>query len=327
VRACGDQSRTARLAPNGVIGDARPPPRYAAAVIDLHSHSTCSDGSDAPERLARLAADTGLAAVALTDHDTVEGFGAFAAAASALGVRPVRGAEISCLEEGRSVHVLCYFVSEDPQSSLRGLLASLSGDRDRRNAELAAKLQALGYERITLHDVAAAAGPDTASLGRPHFADALLRNYPGEFASRQDVFDQLLGSSGRAYVPKSHVPVAAAAAAARLDGAVTVLAHPLITFLAGSSSEDRTLPAIEAALDPILARLAAEGLVGLECYYPRHDRLETELLIELARRHGLAVTGGSDYHGDKKADLSLGTGTGSLAVPDELLDALEARRP
>jgi len=296
-------------------------------VIDLHSHSTSSDGSDPPERVARLAADAGLSAVALTDHDTVDGFEAFAAAAAQLGVRPVRGTEISCLEEGRSVHVLCYFVSEDPDSALRGLLASLSGDRDRRNVELAAKLQSLGYERVTLDDVVAAAGPDTASLGRPHFADALLRHYPGEFASRQDVFDRLLGSSGAAYVAKSHVPVARAADAARSDGAVTVLAHPLITFLSGTTSEDRTLASIEAALDPLLARLAADGLVGLECYYPRHDRYETELLLELASRHGLAATGGSDYHGDKKADLSLGTGTGSLAVPDELLEALEARRP
>jgi len=295
-------------------------------VIDLHSHSSCSDGSEPPERLAGLARDAGLRAVALTDHDTVEGFASFEAACAPFGIRAVRGAEISCLEDDRSVHVLCYFVSDDGGSELRGLLASLSEDREARNAALVQRLQALGYERVTLDEVAKSSGPETASLGRPHFADALLRLYPSEFSSRQMVFDELLGSSGRAYVAKSHVSVRAASDAARADGALTVLAHPIITYLGSMRPDERSLEAVERTLDPVLARLAGDGLSGLECYYPRHDPLETELLLDLAVRHGLSPTGGSDYHGDKKADLSLGTGTGSLAVPDELLEALEARR-
>jgi hypothetical protein len=120
--------------------------------------------------------------------------------------------------------------------------------------------------------------------------------------------------------------VAEASSAARADGAVTVLAHPLISLLGAVAPDDRTLPAIEKRLEPVLERLADDGLSGLECYYSRHDELETEVLVGLARRHGLAVTGGSDYHGLNKPDLSLGIGSGALRVPDELLDELDARR-
>ena len=296
-------------------------------MIDLHCHSSCSDGTDAPERLAALAGDVGLRAVALTDHDTVDGFERFDAACTARGIRAVRAAEISCLEDGRSVHVLCYFVSDDPASALRTLLGSLSGDRERRNVELVSRLAALGYTKVTIDEVRASAGEATASIGRPHFAEALMRLYPDEFASRQAIFDELLGSNGRAYVQKSRVSVAEASAAASADGAVTALAHPLISFLGDVRGDDRTLADIESRLDPLLERFASDGLTGLEAYYPRHDRLEADCLVAMARRHGLCATGGSDYHGATKPDLSLGVGTGSLAVPDELLDELEARRP
>jgi 3',5'-nucleoside bisphosphate phosphatase len=296
-------------------------------VIDLHCHSSCSDGTDPPEHLARLAADAGLAAVALTDHDTVAGFEAFEHACAGLGVRAVRGAEISCLDEGRSVHVLCYFISEDPDSSLRRLLATLSGDRDRRNTELLARLTELGYDRVTIDEVRQSADASTSSIGRPHFANALLRLYPSEFSSLQGVFDTLLGSSGAAYVDKARVSVAEASAAARADGAVTVLAHPLITLMPDARADDRTLGAIERRVEPVLERLVADGLGGIESYYSRHDALETELLVSLARRHGVVPTGGSDFHGATKPDLRLGRGTGSLAVPDELLVELEGARP
>jgi len=296
-------------------------------VIDLHCHSSCSDGTDPPERLARLAADAGLRAVALTDHDTVAGFDAFDAACADLGVRAIRAAEISCLEEGRSVHVLCYFISGDEDSALRRLLATLSDDRARRNRALLVRLAELGYDRVTIEEVRASADDVTTSIGRPHFANALLRLYPTEFSSRQDVFDALLGSRGAAYVDKARVSVAEASAAARADGALTSLAHPLITLMGDARADDRTLEAIERRVEPVLERLVADGLGGLESYYSRHDALETQLLASLARRHGVVPTGGSDYHGSTKPDLALGRGTGSLAVPDELLEELEGTRP
>lgn len=294
-------------------------------MLDLHCHSSCSDGTDPPEDLAGLAAAAGLRAVALTDHDTVDGFGRFSAACEGTGVTPIRAAEISCLEEGRSTHVLCYFVSDDETSALRGLLDALAGDRRRRNDLLVARLRELGYERVTEAEVLASAGGDGGSIGRPHFADALLRCYPGRFASRQEVFDTLLGSGGAAYVPKARVSVAEASAAARADGALTALAHPLVTFFPPGTPEVG-LDAVERRMDEVLGRLAAAGLSALECYYPRHDAATTELLVGLARRHGLVPTGGSDYHGANKPGLALGIGSGDLAVPDAALDELDERR-
>jgi hypothetical protein len=296
-------------------------------MIDLHCHSSCSDGTDPPEQLARIAAGAGLSAVALTDHDTVVGFDAFDTACQDLGVRAVRAAEISCLDEGRSVHVLCYFISEDEGSDLRRLLATLSGDRELRNQALLERLAELGYDRVTLEEVRRSADEGTTSIGRPHFANALLRLYPAEFSNLQGVFDTLLGSKGAAYVSKAHVSVAEASAAARADGAVTVLAHPLITLMPDIHADVRNLEAIERRVDPVLERLVADGLGGLESYYSRHDALETQLLVSLARRHGIVPTGGSDFHGSTKPDLVLGRGTGSLCVPDELLQELEDSRP
>lgn len=296
-------------------------------MIDLHCHSSCSDGTDSPEQLAALAVTIGLRAVALTDHDTVDGYDAFDTACQEHGIRTVRATEISCLEEDRSLHVLCYFVSEDRDTDLRRLLSTLSSDRTARNDELLARLAELGYDRVTMDEVRASADAGTTSIGRPHVADALLRLYPREFASRQAVFDELLGRTGRAYIRKAHVSVAEASAAARQDGALTVLAHPLISLMPDVWAENRTLDEITRRVDPVLERLRTAGLTGVECYYSRHDALETERLVELARSHGLVPTGGSDYHGANKPDISFGTGTGSLAVPDELLGELEAARP
>jgi predicted metal-dependent phosphoesterase TrpH len=322
------QSRTRGRTPSTSDGtDPRgSPPRYDPAVIDLHCHSACSDGTDSPEALAERAAAVGLRAVALTDHDTIAGFERFSGSCAPHGIRAIRGSEISCLDDGRSAHVLCYFVSDDPHSALPSLLTSLAEDRAQRNEQLFERLADLGYGRVTRDEVLRDAGGDATSIGRPHFADALLRLYPGAFASRQAVFDDFLGAGGQAYIQKAHVSIADASRAAAAEGAVTVLAHPLITLLGDVPSATRTLEQIERRVDPVLGRLRSDGLTGVECYYSRHDPAETELLVTLAARHGLVATGGSDYHGDKKPDISLGTGTGSLSVPDDLLDALDAAR-
>ena len=278
-------------------------------MIDLHSHSTASDGSDSPSALVALAKRQGLAAVALTDHDTVEGLAEAQAAADGVGVRLVQGCELSCEVGSASMHLLVYFLSDGP-GPLQDRLAGLQAARADRNRRIVDVLQAHGLD-VTLEEILTEAG--RGSVGRPHVAGVLLRK--GYVESVQDAFDRWLGNGKPAYLDRERLLPAEAIALAHASGAVTVLAHP--TSLGYEAAE----------LEKFVAGLAADGLDGLECEYGRYSPDTRARLRALAERHGLAVTGGSDYHGRYKPDLSLGTGLGDLNVPDDLLDALEERRP
>ena len=277
-------------------------------MIDLHTHSRCSDGTDPPERVVELAAAAGCSAVALTDHDTLAGVPPAAAAARRLGIRLIAGCEVSCAAPTGSAHVLCYFV-DDQRSPLADELARLRRDRAERNAALFARLDELGLP-ATEAEVRAEAGSE--GIGRPHVAAVLVRN--GAAATIDEAFDRYLGRGAPAYVPKARVSVAEVARLAAASKAVAVLAHPLSLGLS------------DAALEATVAELAAGGLGGLECHYGRYDPPTRSALAELAGRHGLVATGGSDFHGAYKADLAVGVGTGDLRVPDAALDALDARR-
>lgn len=278
-------------------------------MIDLHTHSSCSDGTDEPEQVVELAAAAGCSAVALTDHDTLAGIPAARARAAALGITLVSGCEVSCAFRGRSAHVLVYFAdSED--GPLHDELAGLRRDRVARNRELAARLRHLGLDVTYEEIVREAAGEESA--GRPHAAAVLVRH--GYADSIPDAFDRWLGRGAPAFVPKARVEPAALAAVARSAGAVTVLAHPL------------TLELDPTGLEQAVAELAGAGFAGLECYYARYTPTTRQELAALAGRHGLVATGGSDYHGTVKAGLTVGTGEGDLVVPDEALGALAAFR-
>jgi len=280
-------------------------------VIDLHTHSDRSDGSEAPARVVELAGEVGCSAVALTDHDTLEGLPAARVRADELGIRLVAGCEVSCLPvAGGGVHVLVYFV-DDTTSPLGLELARLRQDRRARNDALADRLQQLGIP-VTV-DMAAAHAGTVAGIGRPHFAQAMLDI--GAVASLDDAFERYLGNGGAAYVPKGRLTVADVCRLARDSGGVAVLAHPLTVGLSGD------------ALAATVARLAAAGLVGLEVVYGRYSPRQRTDLGNLARRFGLVATGGSDFHGASKPDLHVGTGTGDLKIPDRVLDQLETARP
>lgn len=279
-------------------------------MIDLHTHSTCSDGTDPPARIPELAARAGCSAVALTDHDTLAGLGAARHRAGELGVRLVPGCEVSCAFRGGSAHVLVYFV-EGGDGPLQEELARLRRDRVARNRRLAERLRELGLDVTYEELVAEAAGEE--SLGRPHVAAVLVRH--GAAESVPDAFDRWLGAGRPAYVPKARVSPAEVARLAGSSGGVAVLAHPLSLDLGPS------------ALSAAVAELAEAGLAGIEATYGRYSPDERAALAELARRHGLVATGGSDYHGTVKADLAVGTGEGDLRVPDAVLEELEARRP
>ena len=280
-------------------------------VIDLHTHSDRSDGSEPPARVVELAHGAGCGAVALTDHDTLGGLSEAGARADELGLRLVPGCEVSCLPvAGGGVHVLVYFV-DDPASPLGLELDRLREDRRVRNEALAARLQQLGVP-VTVAMAAARAGT-LEGVGRPHFARAMVD--VGAVADLDEAFDRYLGNGAAAYVAKGRLTVDDVCGLARDSGGVAVLAHPLTIGLAGD------------ALATAVSGFAGAGLSGLEAVYGRYSPRQRTDLGNLARRFGLVPTGGSDFHGVSKPDLHVGTGTGDLKVPDRVLDQLEAVRP
>jgi predicted metal-dependent phosphoesterase TrpH len=287
-------------------------------VIDLHTHSTVSDGSETPGRIVELAAAAGCSALALTDHDSLAGVDEAGKVAAELGVRLVPACEVSCRKpapprgapriEG-GVHVLVYFV-EPGDGPLQHELVKLRGDRAVRNRELAARLVELGTG-VTFEDVVAEAG-DEAGVGRPHFARALVK--AGAAEDVDDAFDRWLADGRPGYVPKARLDPPDVARLAHESGGVAVLAHPLSTGLA--------LPHLER----LVAELAEGGLDGIEAVYASYTPDQRASLRRMATRTGLVATGGSDFHGSFKPGLSVGSGRGDLNVPDETLEALEARR-
>ncbi len=277
-------------------------------MIDLHTHSTCSDGTDPPSHLPELAVGAGCTALALTDHDTLAGVAAARARAAELGVALVPGCEVSCAFRGGSAHVLVYFV-EPGDGPLQDELAHLQRDRVARNRVLVEKLVSLGVPVTYEEVVAEAAGEESA--GRPHVAAVLVRH--GAAESIPDAFDRWLASGRPAHVPKARVAPAEVARLARASGGVAVLAHPL------------TLGLGPGELSAAVAELAEAGFAGIEAVYGRYTPNERAGLCDLARRHGLVATSGSDYHGTVKPDLSVGTGQGDLRVPDDVVAELAAR--
>jgi predicted metal-dependent phosphoesterase TrpH len=276
-------------------------------VIDLHSHSNFSDGSESPTRVIELAAAAGLTAIALTDHDGLEGLPEAARRANELGITLVSGCEVSCLYRNSSLHVLCYFVADGP-GALQEELIRLQEDRATRNERLISRLNELGIP-ITLEEVAERAGG--RGIGRPHVAAVLVDR--GVVNSIDEAFDRLLGTGRPAYIPKSRVTIETVIALTTRSGGVNAVAHPY------------SLGLERYELEAQVEEWAKVGLVGLESYYGRYSPELREQLAALARRNGLVPTGGSDFHGSYKPDISIGVGTGDLLVPDEVLSELRER--
>jgi predicted metal-dependent phosphoesterase TrpH len=273
-------------------------------VIDLHTHSTVSDGSDAPEAIPALAAAAGCTAVALTDHDRLDGIAAARLAAAEHGVELVPGCEISCEVGSGTMHVLVYFL-EPGEGPLQDELVRLQRVRDQRNEIMCERL-GLSYE-----DLLAEAGGIGA--GRPHAAALLVRD--GRAGSIQDAFDRWLGKGQPGYVEKERLAPADALRLARASGGLPVLAHPL------------SLELEPAPLAGRVTELRDLGLAGVECIYGRYSPEARSGLAAMAGSLDLVVTGGSDHHGSYKPDLSVGTGRGDLDVPDTALEDLRARLP
>jgi hypothetical protein len=306
-------------------------------VIDLHTHSTFSDGSDTPSELAAKAHELGLHAISLTDHDSTRSFTEMDVAATSYGIEIVPGVEVSLRdnefpmirgdrEVPRNVHVLAYYLPMTPAHPLQQQLASLRHDRDVRNLELVALLQQKGFERLTLEYLTNISG-NVHSVGRPHFARAMFELHPEIVGERTDarwnqLFIDWLGSSGFAYIPKTSMPIEQFVDAAKGSSTVFSIAHPLVNYVGDMSSA-----AIEKTMPRVLASLRERGFKGVEAYYGGTNEATRKLMVKLTRDAGMIPTGGSDYHGHYKEDVSLGIGrSGDLRVPDEILDELKSAR-
>ncbi len=276
------------------------------ALIDLHTHSRASDGTATPAELVALAAAKGLAAVALTDHDTLAGLPEARQAGLEAGLEVIAGVELSVADGERSIHLLGLFLPDRP-GPLAAVLADLRQRRHSRNRRILEKLARLGipldYEAVT--------SLAEEAVGRPHIARAMLAM--GAVGSLKEAFTRYLGAHGRAYVPKDKLALPRAIELLRAEGALTVLAHP---YMLGQSGR----PLAEAVV-----RYREAGLDGIEAYYTEHSQAQTLEYLALARRLDLVVTGGSDFHGAAKPGVELGQGRGSLRVEASLLVALKAR--
>lgn len=292
---------------------------------DLHTHSTASDGTDAPADLPRLVKQAGLDAFALTDHDTTAGHAAASSAAKKLGITFIPGIELSInadpfIEHSPlatdepdappvgSIHLLGYHVASDSEA-LTILETKLRRARETRNPQIIEKLAEQGV-RLDYQDVLKLAqlgseeNTDDHAVGRPHIAQLMVqRNY---VKSIHEAFARYLGQGGAAYVPRELPTADRAIAAIHQAGGVAVLAHPVHLRL---NPDD---------LEHHLARLADLGLDGIETQHPDHEPADTKQLTALAEQFNLIPTGGSDYHGSRKA-IALG----SVVAPDDALQRLE----
>jgi 3',5'-nucleoside bisphosphate phosphatase len=274
-------------------------------VIDLHAHSNASDGSLPPAALVALGAEIGLKALALTDHDTVDGVGEAMRAAEGGRMRLVPGIELSArLPEG-TLHVVGLFIDHE-HPAMTAFLGDVRRMRDERNARLTAKLEEIGMP-VSLAEAAAIAGGEI--VGRPHFAAALVRK--GYAQSLAEVFEKILGRGGAAHVFKERFSPEACIGVIRAAGGVPILAHPDQTKRKGEE------------LDALVAELKRFGLSGIETHCAPYTSQMVHDYRTLGERHGLLRSGGSDFHGKPKPDIRLGRGFGSLRVPDSLLEPLE----
>jgi hypothetical protein len=277
--------------------------------IDLHTHSNASDGSFPPREVVRLAKERGLKALALTDHDTIDGLAEAVAAGREFGVEVIPGVEISARHPSGSIHILGYFLDYESEL-LAQRLAVLKQARKDRNPQIIDKLNKLGIP-VTMEQVEAISGG--GQVGRPHIAQALYQS--GYVQSFQEAFDIYLGNDGLAYVSKFRFSPEEATAMIRDANGIPVLAHPFTLGLHTSET-----------LRPVLKELRDLGLAGLECYYPEHSFGQEALYLYLARELGLLITGGSDFHGDNKPEVSLGRITCQPLLVYDLVVAMKQWR-
>jgi len=274
--------------------------------IDLHTHSWFSDGTKSPTELVQLAANSGVSAIAITDHDTMDGVDEAMAVSSEFGVEVVPGLEVSVIHKKKPLHILGYFM--DPaDSKLAAALSVLQEARDRRNAKIIAKLQAVGVA-ATVEELKEISG--IGQTGRPHIAKLLVNH--GLVRSIPQAFDEYLKKDAKAYVARFAYSAEEAISFITEAGGLAVLAHPI--------QVDKTLN----SLVTLLPVLKSYGLDGIEAYYPTQKKKMRKRIRMFARENDLLLTGGSDYHGDIRPGTRLAGGN-NVYVSPRLLDLMKVR--
>jgi len=277
--------------------------------VDLHLHTTASDGVMSPSEIVRLAKAKGLQAIAITDHDTIEGLEEGLSEGKRIGFEVIPGIEISAAHSPGSMHLLGFFL-DIHHPLLNERLGYLQRARAERNPKIAEKLNQLGID-LTYEEVLKVSGG--GQVGRPHFAQVLLDK--GYVKSFQEAFERYLKKGAPGYVDKLRFTAKEALHFINEAQGVAVLAHPN-TLGMNRYSE----------LENLLRELVEEGLRGLEVYYPEHSALEVAQYKTLAERCGLLMTGGTDYHGIEKNGLDIGVGRGTMKLPYSIVEGLKAAR-
>jgi len=271
-------------------------------MIDLHAHTSESDGSLSPVDLIKLAVASGLEALAITDHDTFAGYDQAVAAARESCLELVCGIELSTKYQRQTVHLLGYFLYGAPTLEFRNWILKLQESRKERNYELLRRLQSCGFD-LSMEEATAIA---RSQLGRPHIAELMVAK--GYVSSVQHAFDDYLGEGGKCYVARQEPLFPDAVAKIIAAGGIPSLAHP------GRISRDPKLIA------NIVHELQQIGLCAIEVYHSEHCGEQVALYESLARELGLGVTGGSDFHGSSKPGVKIGTGkNGNVSIPISVL--------
>ena len=275
--------------------------------VDLHVHTTYSDGTLCPSDAVKLAKAKGLMAIAVTDHDTIDGIAEAVAEGNRSGIEVIPGVEMSVHYKNGEIHILGYDI-EWRNQSLAEQLAQLKQNRDERNPEIVGRLRRLGFD-LDYSEVKAVAGP--ATVGRPHIAQVLMKK--GCVASIAEAFELYLKEGAAAFVPRTTLEPEKAIGLIIAAGGIPVLAHPF--RIDGGPERTETL----------LSILMQGGLMGIEVFYSTHNSSEVKMCAKLARRFGLLMTGGSDFHGKNKPGIELGSGRGNLQIPYDLVKEMRQR--
>ncbi len=275
---------------------------------DLHVHSVFSDGTNTPAELIALAQQAELSAVALCDHNTVGGLPDFLAAAADSGVEAIPGVEISTDFGEKELHILALFVMPEHYDAVTALLAEGDRQKEQSNIDLVVALNHAGY---ALDYAEIKAGTPAGHINRAHIAAEMVKL--GYVESVQEAFKTLLSPKHGYYQPPKRIGALDAIGFIKSIGAVAVLAHPFLSM-------------DEALLRQFLPGAVECGLDGMEVFYSKYDSRTTALAMEIAEEFGVLPSGGSDYHGGNKPDISVGTGRGQLRIPNRWLEQLKLRK-